>query len=408
MENTVGKTISITDLGAVADGTTLNTGKIQLAIERLSSGGGTVVIPKGVFLTGAIFLKPGVNLHLEKDAVLSGSTDMKNYPMRRIRIEGHFEESYSSGLINAEGCDGLRITGQGTLDGNGLPTWDLFWKLRRAAPDPKNFPNIGLPRAQLCIINRSKDVLVEGITFKDSQFWNLHLYDCCNVIVRNVRFQVPDDYKQAPSTDAIDVDSCRDVLISGCWFSVTDDCVAMKGSKGPLALQDKDSPPVERIRVENCTYKRGHGLVTLGSEATIVRDVVVENCRVVGPVDVAVLKLRPDTPQCYENIHFRNITLDCDNGTVLTVKPWTQYFDLKGQPAPRSIVRNITLSNFKGRFGALGDIKGNPSQTEISDITLKDFDVHLAKPDLKVGEVKNLTLENVMVNGKPHKVEGEK
>jgi hypothetical protein len=127
---------------------------------------------------------------------------------------------------------------------------------------------------------------------------------------------------------------------------------------------------------------------------------VVENCKVVGPVDVAVLKMRPDTPQCYENINFRNITLDCEKGTILTVKPWTQYFDLKGLPAPMSVVRNITLSNFKGRFGALGDIKGNPGQTEISNITLENIDVQLAKGELSATDVKNLVFKNVIVNGK--------
>jgi polygalacturonase len=393
--------VSITDFGAVGDEATLNTEKIQSAIEQLATkGGGTVVVPKGVFLTGAIFLRPGVNLHLEKGAVLKGSADMKNYPERRIRIEGHFEERYTPGLVNAEACDGLQITGEGTLDGNGRPTWDLFWKLRRAAADYKNFPNLGLPRAQLCIVNRSKDVRIDGITFKDSQFWNLHLYDCCNVTVKDVRFLVPDDYERAPSTDGIDVDSCHDIEIRGCYFSVTDDCIAMKGSKGPLALEDKDSPPVERIRVEDCTFKRGHGVVTLGSEATIVRDVVVRNCRVTGPVNVAVLKLRPDTPQCYEDIHFHDITLDDEQGTILSVRPWTQYFDLKGLPAPMSAVRDISLSNVRGRFGAFGEVRGNPGQTEISNVTLENIDVQLAKGELNAPDVKNLVFTNVIVNGK--------
>ena len=149
---------------------------------------------------------------------------------------------------------------------------------------------------------------IEGITFKDSQFWNLHLYNCDGVLVHKVRFQVPDDYKQAPSTDGIDIDSSRNVTVDGCFFSVTDDCIACKGSKGPHAMEDTDSPPVEHIRVRNCVYKRGGGVLTLGSEATIVRDVIVENCRITGNVRIATLKLRPDTPQHYEDITFRNIT----------------------------------------------------------------------------------------------------
>jgi alpha-L-rhamnosidase len=395
--------VSITDFQAVGDGNTINTGAIQSAIDHVATkGGGTLVIPKGVFLTGAIFLKPGVNLHFDKDAVIKCSTDMKNFPERRIRIEGHFEEHYTPALINAEGCDGLQITGEGTLDGNGRPIWDQFWKLRNAAPDKKNFKNLSIPRAQLCIINHSKSVLVDGITFKDSQYWNLHLYNCRNVTVQNARFQVPDDYKDAPSTDGIDVDSCQDVAIKGCYFSVTDDCIAMKGSKGPDALNDKDSPPVEHVSISDCTFKRGFAAVTCGSEATVVRNLAVENCRVLGAMNVLTLKLRSDTPQDYKDIHFRDLTLDNAGGWLVKISPWSQYTDLKGQPPPRSTVRNITLSNVKGRYGRFGSIQGNRDQTEISDITLENIDVNLKDRTLKVDSgVKNLKSANITVNGKP-------
>lgn len=404
LKKTVGdgmaKTVSINAFGAIGDGSTLNTKAIQSAIDQLAAnGGGTVNIPEGVFLSGAIFLRPGVNLHLEKDAVLKGSTDMTNYPLRRIRIEGHFEASYASGLINAEGCDGLQITGPGTLDGDGRPVWDQFWKQRRAAEDYKNFQNFSLRRAQLCIVNHSTNVVIDGVTFKDSQYWNLHLYNCRNVTVRNARFEVPDDYQQAPSTDGIDVDSCQDVAVNDCYFSVTDDCIALKGSKGPDALNDQSSPPVEHVRISGCTFRRGGG-VTLGSEATIVRDVVVENCRFTGQTPVVNFKLRPDTPQRYEDITYRNITLD-GTGTILRVRPWTQYFDLHGQPPPNSVVRNVILSGFTGSYGSFGTIQGNPGQTKLGDITLADIRVQLKQDALKAVQVENFKLKNVRVNGKP-------
>lgn len=392
--------ISIADIGAIGDGSTLNTAKIQSAIDGLAAkGGGTVIVPRGVFVSGALFLKPGVNLHLEKDGVLKATTDMTNFPEQRVRIEGHFEEHFNPALINAERCDGLRIDGEGTLDGSGRPIWDLFWKLRRESEDPKNFRNLSVPRAQMCAINNSKDVVVAGITFKDSQFWNLHLYNCQGAVVRNARFQVPDDYKQAPSTDGIDVDSCENVEIQGCYFSVTDDCIALKGSKGPFALDDKASPPVERVHVSDCTFRRGHAAVTCGSEATVVRDVLVENCRVTGAMGLLTLKLRPDTPQHYEGIHYRDITLDSDDGAIFAVRPWSQYFDLQGQPPPKSVVRDISMSNIHGSFGAFGTIQGNPGQTEISGITIENVNVQLNQGNLEAGDVKHLKIENVRVNG---------
>jgi len=222
-----------------------------------------------------------------------------------------------------------------------------------------------------------------------------------------VRFEVPDGVK-CPSTDGTDIDSSQNVTIRGCTYRVDDDAVCLKGSKGPFAMEDKESPPVEHIRVENCTFERSHGVVTLGSEATLVRDVVVENCQVTGTLPLVRLKFRPDTPQHYEDIHFRNIMLAAGQGDskaeIFDARPWKQYFDLKGQPPPKSIVRNVTLTGIRGSFGSFGEIAGNPGQTEISDITLKDIDVQLHEEEkqLKVGgDVKNLRFENVTVNGKP-------
>ena len=260
--------------GAVGDGKTLNSKALQAAIDECAgSGGGTLVIPKGVFLSGALFLKPGVNIRFLPGAVLKGSTDINDYPKVNTRIEGHFEP-WRAALINGDKVDHLRITGPGTLDGSGAPFWQEFY--RRRAVDHKT-TNLGVERPRLTFIQNSEDVRVSGIHFKDSGFWNLHLYRCRNVEVEECRFEALHGAKpnNAPSSDGIDVDSSQDVTISKCFFSVGDDCIALKGSKGPFALQDQDSPPVERIHIRDCVFEAGGGIVTLGSEATVVRDVEV-------------------------------------------------------------------------------------------------------------------------------------
>ncbi len=390
----------ITKVGAVADNATINTKAIQAAIDQLAAkGGGTVVVPKGVFVSGALFFKPKVHLRLTEGAVLKCSTDMSNFPAQRTRIEGHFLEHFTPAFINAKACDGFQLTGDGILDGDGMPIWEAFWKGRA---ENKGFANTALPRARLALIESSKDVRIEGITFKDSQFWNCHLYNNDGILVHNVHFQVPDDYKQAPSTDGIDIDSSRNVTVDGCVFSVTDDCIACKGSKGPLALQDKDSPVVEHIRVRNCTFKRGGGVLTCGSEATIVRDVIAEDCTITGGVRIATLKLRPDTPQHYEDITFRNITSEGPSSGIIQMAPWSQYFDLQGMQPPHSIVRNLKFIDIKGTYNSFGTIKPNPGQTAISDVLLKDFDVTLKNDTLNTAGVTDLKLENVVVNGKPY------
>jgi len=392
--------LSITALGAVGDGTTVNTRAIQAAIDQLhASGGGTVVVPLGVFVSGALDFKPGVNLHLDKDAVLRASTDMANFPPRPTRIEGHTEPAFTPALINADGCDGLRIDGDGTLDGAGRPIWDQFWKSIKA---DKRFKNLDLPRARLALIENSRNVVVEGVTFKDSQYWNLHLYRCQNVLVRDARFLVPDDYRQAPSTDGIDIDSCQDVTVQGCTFSVTDDCIAAKGSKGPFALDDKASPPVERVHITGCTFRRGGGDFTCGSEATVVRDILIENNRITGPMPVLLCKLRTDTPQTYENITVRNITVSNAGVTVLKIAPWKQYADLKGQPAPHSVVKAITFSGIKGTVKTLASVRPNKGQTTIEDIAFRDIDLHARDAKPGISGATRVTFENVLLNGQPY------
>ena len=166
-------------------------------------------------------------------------------------------------------------------------------------------------------------------------------------------------------------------------------------------MDDKDSPPVEHIRVRNCTFAMGGSLVTCGSEATSVRDVIVENCTIAGPdsggINMLRLKLRTDTPQLYEDIHFRNIRLD-GKGTLINISPWSQYEDLRGQPRPVHTVRNITLRDIKGTFGSFGTIRPNSGDV-IEDLTLEHIDVTLKNPEPKFAGVKNLVVKNVKVNG---------
>jgi len=391
------KRYNIAEHGAVGDGTTLNTKAIQAVIDECAqNGGGTIVIPKGVFLSGAIFLKPGVNIELQQDGVLKGSTNIEDYPKGTTRIEGHFEP-WRSALINGDKVDHLTISGKGTLDGSGEPFWKLFYSRRGA--DHKT-TNLNVERPRLVFIQNSHDVKISGINFLNSGFWNLHLYRNRDVTVDNCRFQapngaVPDNH--APSSDGIDVDSSQGITISNCYFSVGDDDIALKGSKGPFALDDKDSPPVEHIHIFNCVFEAGGGVVTCGSEATIVRDVKINHCTARN-TNVLRLKLRPDTPQQYEDISLTDITME-GSATLVNVAPWTQYFDLKGQAPPKSMIRNISISNVKGSGASLGMLKGNPG-TDFGSFIIKNVDLQLKNPNFIPVNFDGFKLENVVVNGK--------
>lgn len=403
---------SIVDHGAVGDGETLNTAKIQTAIDQLSAaGGGELVVPQGVFKTGALFLKPGVALHLEEGAVLLGSTNIDDFPTRQTRIEGKVQP-WRPALINAEGLPKAVVTGQGTLDGNGKPYWRAFWKRRS---ENRKCTNLEVERPRLMYFDNCDAVTVQGIALKDSGFWNLHTYRCRNVLLEDISITAPhgdppkisgDDQPwgevsidRAPSSDGIDIDSCQGVTIRRVTISVGDDCIALKGTKGPRALEDASSPPVENIVVEDCDFVSGHGVLTCGSEATIVRNVVVRNCRVGKAVPVCRLKLRPDTPQLYENLSFEDLTLDGAQA-LFDVKPWTQFFDPQGMAPPRSVVRNVVIKNVRGTVATLGDLRGNKGDL-VENILLQDIELQTDRPQLRRGEIDGLRTDGFTVNGAP-------
>lgn len=392
---------AVTDFGAVADGTTLNTPAIQKAIDAAEAGGGGVVeIPKGTFRSGSIFLKKGVELWLAEGAVLLGSTDIADYPKRETRIEGHFEP-WRMALVNAQGLEHVRIGGKGHLNGNGVPFWEAFWQRRKENP---KCTNLEVERPRLMFIDRCTDVRIAGIELQDSGFWNLHLYRCRDVVIEGLRITIPASVAKnikGPSTDGIDVDSSQNVTIRKCYISTNDDNIALKGSKGPFADKDADSPPVENITVEDVEVGEGNGLITCGSEATLIRNVTVRNCTISGRATLLTLKLRPDTPQHYEHITMDGITLIGGGGRILNVAPWTQFFDLKGQPSPKRMVNDVTIRNVHGEFRSLGTLRGNPADV-LRDITLENLDLKLSDEKFALGPTENFVVKNLRVNGKAY------
>jgi polygalacturonase len=381
------KRVSIDTRGALGDGATLNTKAIQAVIDELAAtGGGTIVVPKGEFLSGALFLKGGINLELLEGAVLKGSKNFDDYPVHEnVRFEGHFQKRIVA-LLNVEKSDHFRLTGPGTIDGNG----EAFW--------PRQLDSMARPR--LCAIRDSRDVIVSGVKFKDSASWNLHLYNCQDSVVENCRFEIPDKAR-GPSTDGVDIDSSQNILVKGCYFSVNDDCVCLKGNRYDGLNQEPKSPPVRNVRVENCTFVRGHGALTLGTEAQSISDVEMKDCVVKGNMPMLRIKLRPDTPnQDYRNVWVHDIRLESRGGEIVRVSPMhgTKVPPLK---APISKVSDIRIENISGQFGTFGTLWGGGTAT-VSDITLRNIQVKVTtSTDLNTEGVTGLKLENVSVQLAP-------
>lgn len=314
----------ITDFGAKDDGA-VRTREIQRAIDAArQAGGGTVVVPKGTYLSGALFFRKGVNLHLEEGAVLKGSTEILDFPMMETRIEGETRK-YFPALVNADRCDGFRLTGKGILDGSGGPYWK---RLVVRAQSHGGCENIDEQRPRLVYISNSKDVTVSDVTLNDSPFWTLHLYRCADVLVENARIVAGTwEGVQNENADAIDVDGVRNMTVRGCYLDVHNDAITTKGGKGPLVhLPEKspDSEPNDGLLVENCSFgPQCTGCLTLGSECFVAKNVVVRNCRVENPVCILRLKMRPDTQQLYEKVTVEGIVGSADY--ALIVKPYVAH-----------------------------------------------------------------------------------
>ena len=258
-----GKQFVITDYGVVNDSTLLQTEKIQAVIDLAAENGGVVVIPKGTFLSGSLFFKPKTHLHIEEGGVLKGSDDISHFAIVNTRIEGQ-SLKYFAALINADKVDGFTISGKGTINGNGLRYWKSFWLRRAVIPKCTNMDEL---RPRLVYISNSNDVELSGVRLINSPFWTTHLYKCQRVKLLGLYIYAPSAPVKAPSSDAVDIDVCQDVLLKHCYFSVNDDAIALKGGKGPWADQDPNNGGNRNIIIENCTYGFSHSALTCGSES---------------------------------------------------------------------------------------------------------------------------------------------
>ena len=383
----------ITDYGAKSDGA-LYTTEIQNAIDSAyKNGGGVVVVPEGVYMTGALHFKQGVNLYIEKNGVLKGSDDISDYDLLETRIEGQ-TCMYFGALINADGLDGFMIGGEGTIDGNGLRSWKDAW-LRWTWN--KNGTNKDVQRARLVYISNCKNVIISGVTLQNSQFWTTHLYRSLHVKYLDCRILSPVEPVKAPCTDAIDIDVCTDVLVKNCYMAVNDDAVALKGGKGPYADTAPENGSNERIIIEDCEYGFCHGCLTCGSESVHNRNIIVRRIKVSeNGYNLLWLKMRPDTPQHYEYITVEDITGNIQH--FLNINPWTQYFDLGDRPdRPLSYADHITMRNCKCDCDIYFDVKPDREQYILSDFTLENLDITAKHNNYTDGAIDNIKIDNVNI-----------
>ncbi len=392
------KDYTITDYGVKSDSTILNTEAIQKVIDLANeNGGGTIIIPKGVFLSGALFFKTNTHLKLEEGAVIKGSDNIDNYPLIPSRMEGK-NLYYYAALINAYYVDGFTIDGPGKIDGNGLKYWKRFWFYRDSLKSKgQEATNLEVHRPRLVFIWGCNNAVIKNVKLYNSGFWTTHLYQSNNVLIENCDIQSPHTPVPAPSSDAIDIDYCKDITIRGCYMSVNDDAVCIKGGKGPTAHLSSENGIVENVLVEDCTFGFVHATLNMGSECIHAKNIVMRNCKVDNSCPILRMKMRPDTYQIFEDITVENITGNCKS--ILQIKPWTQFFNMEGtEEQPYAIVRNITMKNIDVNCKEFGIFQGNPRDT-LSNLSFENIKATVENTD---GEIhfEYVNYENVKINGK--------
>jgi len=381
---------SITDAGAVGDGTTLNTAAIQKTIDSCSArGGGTVTVPPGVFLTGTLQLRSNVELHLEPGGILKGSPRLEDYRLNGRRV----------GLFFTQDARNVSITGEGTIDGNGDSFMDLqkakkidsagtawtrqrgrFRELTQGVGDgpavPKERPY------QMIIFSDCRDVTVKDVRITNSPFWTLHFADCDGVIVSGVRIWCN---LLVPNNDGVDITSCSNVLIADCDIRTGDDCIAITGYAHHFDLPGyKDlRHPCENIAVSNCLLVSRSAAIRIGGfDQNSMRNLTFNNITITNSNRGIGIFARDEGS--IENLTFSNMIIE----TRLHTGDWWG----NGEPihlssvrltkdVPLGKIRNVKFQNVVCR-GESGMLFYGTAESVIENVSLEDVTFHLAEGKL--------------------------
>lgn len=405
------RTAKVTDFGAVGDGKTLCSAAIAKGIETLAAqGGGRLVFPAGVWLTGEIVLKSNIALHTEEGALIQFTKDYAQFKGR--------------GQIFGDGLENVAITGRGIIDGAGeawrpvkhykLP--EQQWQALLASGGRLDkqadqwYPRANATnRPRLLIFRNCQRVLLEDTTFQNSPEWCLNPSFCDDVTLRNITVRNP---WFSQNGDGLDLESCRNVIIRGARLDVGDDALCMKSGAGAAARQN--GRPTENVLIEDCVVYHGHGGFTIGSEMSGgVRNIRVNNCVFMG-TDIGLrFKTQRGRGGVVEKIYISNVrmtniptdaisfnmyyggagpTEEADNGAAeVAAAPVND-----GTPQFRDIhLENITVNG--ARRGI--QLQGLP-EMPLNGVTLRNVSI-TADQGLVCQDVANLTLERLeLLNGK--------
>ncbi|MBD3859439.1 glycoside hydrolase family 28 protein [Bacillus sp. 28A-2] len=408
-----GREFNVIHYGADNKGIELSTNAIQSAIDdahRLK--GGRVLIPEGTFLTGALEMKSNVELHLHENAYVTFSQDTRDYlPLVLTRYEGIELYNYSP-LIYAHHAENMAITGAGTLDGrgdehhwwpwkygtNGQPSQDLDRQLlfemaeKRIPVEERVFGEGHYLRSSFIQPYNCQNILIEGVTVKDSPMWQIHPVLSENVIVRGVNI-----IGHGPNTDGVNPESCRNVLIEDCYFDNGDDCIAIKSGRNEDGR--RIGVPSENIVIRRNTMRDGHGGVTIGSEISGgVKYVYAEDNIMDSPNLDRALRIKTNSVRggTIEHIYFKNNIVKSLKHEVVCIDMMYE----EGDAGPhRPVVRHIEVEGLKSSGGRYGVKIAAYSHSPVTHFKMKDCVIDDVTYPLSLEHAVSPSFQKVVING---------
>lgn len=444
-------TINIVNHGAKGDGHFLNTTAINKAIEQSSlQGGGVVLVPSGLWLTGPIILKSNVNLHLKRDAILFFTDDFDQYKLIAANWEGQPAWRNQSPISGTD-LTNIAITGSGVIDGNG-DAWRMVKKSKLTDSQWKNLVNSGgvvdksnqiwypsekslagskdkkagvmtagtsssdyehikdFLRPNLLVLTNCKKVLLEGVTIQNSPAWNLHPLLCEDLTLRRLLVRNP-WYGQ--NGDGVDIESCKNVLIEDCTFDVGDDGICIKSGRDKSGRER--GKPTENVLIRNNVVYHAHGGFVIGSEMSGgAKNIWVQDCSFIG-TDIGLrFKTKRGRGGTVENIFIENINMIDIPGEAILFDMYYEAVDpvpMAGEKREKVKAEKIPVTEETPQFknfhiknvfvnGAEKGIffRGLP-EMNIQDITIEKVTIQ-AKKGIDIIEASNITLKDITIFSK--------
>ena len=379
------------DYGAINDGKTLTTQNIQKAIDECSkNGGGTLTFKPGIYLTGSLFIKEGVHFNVPEGVTILGSENIADYLEIDTRVAG-IEMKWPAALINVLDQKNITLDGEGTIDGQGKVYWDYYWKLRKEyeVKDLRWIVDYDAKRPRTILITNSKNVFLKDVNIQRAGFWTIQVLYSEYVTVDGIKIR-NNIGGHGPSTDGIDIDSSKWILVQNCDIDCNDDNFCLKAGRDWDGL--RVNRPTEYVVIRDCIARQGAGLFTLGSETSgSIRHVYVSNIQGYGTKNGLNIKSATNRGGTVEDIYMENIKME-SVGTFITISMnWNPAYSYSKLPA--GYTEETLPPHWKKMLTKVEpESKGIPS---FRNIHLKNIDIKGAKKAISVAGLEESIVENV-------------